>query len=102
MANREVNLTKRVQNPHGRRYCRVLLSANGRVQPDTVVVNGKVERHAEGAYYLEWREGVASSTQNFNSGIRYQGKPSLNAGHRMQPNTQGLRRLHNWLFNRIR
>jgi len=58
MANREVNLTKRVQTPHGWRYCRVLLSANGRVKPDIVVVNGKEERHAEGAYYLEWREGA--------------------------------------------
>jgi integrase/recombinase XerD len=57
MANREVNLTKRVQTPHGWRYCRVLLSANGRVKPDVVVVNGKEERHQEGAYYLEWREG---------------------------------------------
>ena len=58
MANREVNLTKRVQTPHGGRYCRVLLSANGRVKPDVVVVNGKEERHPEGAYYLEWREGA--------------------------------------------
>ncbi len=58
MANREVNLTKRVQTPHGWRYCRVLLSANGRVKPDVVVVNGKEERHHEGAYYLEWREGA--------------------------------------------
>ena len=41
MANREVNLTKRVQTPHGWRYCRVVLSANGRVKPDVVVVNGK-------------------------------------------------------------
>jgi integrase/recombinase XerD len=57
MANREVNLTKRVQPPQGWRYCRVLLSANGRVKPDVVVVNGKEERHPEGAYYLEWREG---------------------------------------------
>ena len=57
MANREVNLTKRVQTPHGWRYCRVVLSANGRVKPDVVVVNGKEERHPEGAYYLEWREG---------------------------------------------
>ena len=56
MANREVNLTKRVQTPHGWRYCRVLLSANGRVKPDLVVVDGKEERHPEGAYYLEWRE----------------------------------------------
>jgi integrase len=55
--NREVNLTKRVQTPHGWRYCRVVLSANGRVKPDLVVVNGKQECHKEGAYYLEWREG---------------------------------------------
>jgi integrase/recombinase XerD len=57
MANREVNLTKRVQTGEGMRYCRVLLSANGRVRPDLVVVNGKQERHPEGAYYLEWRDG---------------------------------------------
>jgi integrase/recombinase XerD len=58
MANREVNLTKRVQTAHGWRYCRVLLSANGRVKPHVVVVNGTEERHSEGAYYLEWREGA--------------------------------------------
>jgi len=57
MANREVNLTKRVQTPHGWRYCRVVLSANGRVKPDVVLVNNKQETHKEGAYYLEWREG---------------------------------------------
>lgn len=58
MANREVNLTKRVQTPHGWRYCRVVLSPNGRVRPDLVIVNGKREAHKEGAYYLEWREGA--------------------------------------------
>jgi integrase/recombinase XerD len=58
MANRQVNLTKRVQTPQGWRYCAVLLSANGRVKPDVVVVNGHEERHPEGAYYLEWREGA--------------------------------------------
>ena len=58
MANREVNLTKRVQTPQGTRYCHVVLSANGRVKPDLVVVNGTEERHSEGAYYLEWREGA--------------------------------------------
>ena len=58
MANREVNLTKRIQTLHGWRYCCVVLSANGRVRPDLVVVNGKPETHKEGAYYLEWREGT--------------------------------------------
>jgi integrase/recombinase XerD len=57
MPNRQVNLTKRVQTPQGMRYCPVVLSANGRVKPDHVHVNGHEERHPEGAYYLEWREG---------------------------------------------
>ena len=57
MANRQVNLTKRVQTPQGSRYSAVVLSANGRVRPDLVLVNGHQERHPEGSYYLEWREG---------------------------------------------
>jgi integrase/recombinase XerD len=57
MPNRQVNLTKRVQTPQGMRYCAVVLSANGRVKPDHVHVNGHQELHPEGAYYLEWREG---------------------------------------------
>ena len=56
--NKEVNVTKRVQTARGLRYCPVVLSANGRVKPDVVLVNGKEERHPEGAYYLEWREGT--------------------------------------------
>jgi integrase/recombinase XerD len=51
-----VNLTKRVQVGEGLRYCAVAESPNGRLRPDVVMVNGKAERHAEGAYYLEWRE----------------------------------------------
>jgi integrase len=38
------------------RYCPVVLSPNGRVKPDLVLLNGKPEKHPEGAYYLEWRE----------------------------------------------
>ena len=55
--NREVNVTKRIKTAQGLRYCSVVLSANGRIKPDAVLVNGKEERHSEGAYYLEWREG---------------------------------------------
>ena len=54
--SKEVNLTKRVQTPRGMRYCPVILASNGRIRPDLVLVNGKPERHPEGAYYLEWRE----------------------------------------------
>jgi integrase len=57
MANKTVNLTKRVLTSKGWRYCPVIFSANGRVKPDTVLVNGKPENHKEGAYYLEWYEG---------------------------------------------
>lgn len=46
--NREVNCTKRIKTPQGLRYCPVILSANGRIRPDWVLVNGKEERHPEG------------------------------------------------------
>lgn len=55
--NRTVGLTKRVQTDGGMRYCPVVQSANGRIRPDWVVVNGKEEKHPEGAYYLDWYEG---------------------------------------------
>jgi integrase/recombinase XerD len=58
MPNREVNVTKRVQTTKGPRYCPVALSANGRIKPDVALVNGREERHPEGAYYLEWRDGT--------------------------------------------
>jgi integrase/recombinase XerD len=54
--HREVNLTKRVRIGAGLRYCQVVVSANGRVKPDAVLVNGKPERHPEGAYYIEWHD----------------------------------------------
>ena len=62
--NREVNLTKRVQTNAGLRYCPVVFSANGRVKPDYVLVNEREERHPEGAYYIEWREGANRKRQS--------------------------------------
>jgi integrase/recombinase XerD len=56
--NRECNVTKRVRTDAGLRYCPVVLSPNGRIKPDTVLVNGFPERHPEGSYYLEWYEGA--------------------------------------------
>ena len=55
--NRTVNITKRIRTEKGLRYCPIVLAANGRIKADLVVVNGKEERHPEGAYYLEWSEG---------------------------------------------
>ena len=57
MPNLEVNLTKLIQTAMGPRYCPVVLSANGRVKPDFVLVGGNSEKHIEGSYYLEWRNG---------------------------------------------
>jgi integrase/recombinase XerD len=48
----------RVRTSAGLCFCPVVLSLNGRVKPDAVLVNGKAEHHPEGAYYLEWREGA--------------------------------------------
>jgi integrase len=35
-----------------------VVSANGRVKPDYVLVADREERHTEGAYYLEWYDGA--------------------------------------------
>jgi integrase/recombinase XerD len=58
LANREVNLTKRVRIAGSPRYCPVVFSANGRMRPDYVVVGGEAEHHPEGCYYLDWYEGT--------------------------------------------
>ena len=52
----EVNLTKRVLTPDGRRYCPVVISPNGRIKPDWVEIDGQPVRCPEGSYYLDWTE----------------------------------------------
>lgn len=52
----EVNITKRIDTPEGRRFCPVILSSNGRIKPDWVQVDEREEKHPEGAYYLDWTE----------------------------------------------
>jgi hypothetical protein len=34
-----------------------VLSPNGRIRPDVVLVEDREERHPEGAYYISWYEG---------------------------------------------
>jgi integrase/recombinase XerD len=55
--NRQCNVTKRIQTSKGPRYCPAVLSANGRIKPDVVLVGDREERHPEGAYYISWYEG---------------------------------------------
>jgi integrase/recombinase XerD len=54
----KVNLTKRVRIGEELRYCPVVEAANGRVRPHVVWVDGREEKHLEGAYYIEWRENA--------------------------------------------
>jgi integrase/recombinase XerD len=56
--NRDCNVTKRVQISKGQwRYCPVVyqpMAASSRMWSRST---GREERHLEGAYYLEWRDG---------------------------------------------
>src|ERR1017187_2761955 len=53
----KVNLSKYVNIGGDQwRFCQVVVSANGRIKPDYVIVAGKPELHREGAYYIEWYE----------------------------------------------
>src|SRR5215469_10198985 len=70
VANRRVNLTKRVIVNGGLRYCPVVESALGRVKQDVVWVDDREERHPEGTYYIDYkvdgrrvRESVGSNAQ---------------------------------------
>jgi hypothetical protein len=54
----QVNITKRIDTPEGKLYCLVIISPNGRIKPDWVMVNDRQERHPEGTYYLDWNEAV--------------------------------------------
>jgi integrase/recombinase XerD len=54
--NVRVNLTKRVNTSDGLRYCPAMVADNGRIRPDVVWVDGKEERHPEGAYYIDYTD----------------------------------------------
>lgn len=54
--NTKVNLTKKVMTTTGKRFCPVVVAANGRIKPDWVVVNGHEVRHPEGRYYIDWNQ----------------------------------------------
>jgi hypothetical protein len=50
-----VNVLKKIKTDEGWRLCPEVREANGRLR-DRVRVNGRIEHHAEGVYYIEWRE----------------------------------------------
>ncbi len=51
----QVNVLKKVRTSQGWRLCPVVREANGRLR-DRARVGGRIEVHAEGVCYLEWRE----------------------------------------------
>jgi integrase/recombinase XerD len=55
--NKTVSLTKRVKTSAGKRYCPVIESANNRIKPHCVMVDGREEKHPEGGYYLSFYQG---------------------------------------------
>ena len=52
----QVNITKRIDTPAGKRSSPVIVGPNGRIKPDWVMVDDRQEKHPEGAYYLDWNE----------------------------------------------
>lgn len=52
--NLRVNLTKRVSIAGKDRFCPVVISGNGRIKPDWVVIDGKEDKFPGGAYYIDW------------------------------------------------
>jgi integrase/recombinase XerD len=54
--NIAVNLTKRIKVAGLDRYAPVVVSVNGRIKPNAVMVDGREEKHTAGSYYLDWTE----------------------------------------------
>ncbi len=53
----EVNITKRVQiEGKGWRFCQVVVSGNGKIKPNAVLIDGQEEIHPEGRYYIDFLE----------------------------------------------
>src|ERR1019366_7046564 len=81
----KVNLSKYVNIGGDQwRFCRVAVSANGRIKPDCVIVAGKPELHREGAYYIEWYENGTRHRRSV-------GKNAIEAHNEQQRHIQLLR-----------
>jgi hypothetical protein len=54
-ARRRVNILKKVKVQEKWKLCPAVVEPNGKLK-DRVRVNGKIETHPEGIYFLEWRD----------------------------------------------
>jgi hypothetical protein len=57
VANRKASVWKYVKIGKDWRYCRPAVGANNKIRPHYVHVNGHVEHHPEGNYYIHYLEG---------------------------------------------
>jgi hypothetical protein len=57
MANRAVSIWKYVKVDGRWKYCPVVIAKNNSIKPNWVLVNGELQEHKEGNYYLHFREG---------------------------------------------
>lgn len=65
-SKKRVNVLKKVKVEGTWRLCPAVVEANGKLR-DRIKVNGRVESHPEGVYYLEWRDNgkrVRESVRN--------------------------------------
>src|ERR1700720_525518 len=90
----DANLTKRVMVDGDQKYCAVVWSKNNLLKPHIVVVNGKNEEHAEGAYYLEWRENghrnrISVGNDPVIAANRYKRQLAIQAGVEVTPLPSG-------------
>jgi integrase/recombinase XerD len=52
-----MNINKRIRIGDKHVFAPVVMTANGRVKPDYVLIGGKPEKHTKGRYYIDWTEG---------------------------------------------
>jgi hypothetical protein len=68
--NRHINLTKRICTPKGLPFCPVVVSANGRVKLDCVIIGERGERHPEGPSAWKARSVTSNPIAAPQSGTR--------------------------------
>jgi hypothetical protein len=57
MANRKVSVWKYVKVGSRWKYCKPVYGRNNKIKPHWALVNGKPEQHAEGSFYISYRDG---------------------------------------------
>ena len=94
-AKKRVNVLKKVKVNGAWKLCPAVVEANGKLR-DRVKVNGHVEVHPEGVYFLEWRDGkrVRESVRDKAEVLRRARARALNADPDGENETTAMLPLH--------